>query len=476
MRAPRGVLLLLLALASGCRVPAARFSNADASSRMPLCSLVFARQIARDSAVELTYHPLRSSMALVREPADHLWAVGRGAFGKRVMMRLNGMPPLPRLARRGMHAETLEHDLDTELGNERASAHVRLYSDGKEALQALVNVIDSATERIDVLMFQWENDELGAQLAERIAAKARANVRVRVLVDGGGNLIFGIPRHPHSSDVNAVVAKLAEDPNVEVVRTRNPFGRVDHRKLVLVDGQRAWTGGRNFTHKSFFGFHDLSFTVEGPLALQLQDNFEDFWDEQGGRVAENARPRGKREITGAPMPNTLARLVYTRPLNHQIETILYRAVDRAEHHVYMENYTFCDGLLVYKLAQARQRGADVRVILSFRDGTPALTRANRVVANRLLAAGVRVYAYPGMPHTKAAAVDGCWAYLGSGNFDPLSLRRNLEMGITISDCPLVEEVERTVFEPDLRPEWELKEAVPASACDYFCELFAAFCL
>jgi cardiolipin synthase len=325
-------------------------------------------------------------------------------------------------------------------------------------------------------MFQWENDALGAQLAERIAAKAAANVRVRILVDGGGNLIFGIPGHPHSSDVNAVVSRLAQNPHVEVVRTRNPFGRVDHRKLVLADGRNAWTGGRNFTQQSFFGFHDVSFTVEGPLALQLQDDFDHFWDEQGGRILERIRPHRKHEVTGVPMPNALARLVHTRPLYHQMVTILYRAIDRAEHHVYLENYTFCDGLLVYKLAQARQRGADVRVVLSFQVDTPALNRANRVVANRLLAAGVRVYAYPGMPHTKAAVVDGCWAYLGSGNFDPLSLRRNLEMGITISDCPLVEEVEQAVFEPDLRPEWEVKEPVPASATDYVCELFAAFCL
>jgi cardiolipin synthase len=476
MRLWRGALLLLLAVASGCRAPAGRFSNADARSPMPLCSLILARQIARDSAVEVTCHPVRSSMALVREPADHLWAVGRGAFGKRVMMRLAAVPPAFPRVRSRMKAETLEHDLDVELGNQRESAHVHLYTEGGDALQALLHVIDDAEEHLDVLMFQWENDALGAQLAERIAARAAANVRVRILVDGGGNLIFGIPGHPHSSDVNAVVARLAQDPHVEVVRTRNPFGRVDHRKLVLADGRRAWTGGRNFTQQSFFGYHDVSFTVEGPLALQLQDDFDQFWDEQGGRLIERVRPHRKHDVTGVPMPNALARLVHTRPLNHQIETILYRAIDRAEHHVYMENYTFCDSLLVYKLAQARQRGADVRVVLSFRDGTPALNRANRIVANRLLAAGVRVYAYPGMPHTKAAVVDGCWAYLGSGNFDPLSLRRNLEMGITISDCPLVEEVEQTVFEPDLRAEWEVKEPVPASACDYICELFAAFCL
>src|SRR5207244_8341666 len=112
-----------------------------------------------------------------------------------------------------------------------------------------------------------------------------------------------------------------------------------------------------------------------------------------------------------PPPNTLVRQVYTRPRQHQIEQMLYHAVDHARHHIYIENYTFCDGLLVYKLAQARHRGVDVRVVLTFSDCTKALNHANRAIANRLLAAGVRVYVFPGMTHAKAAAVDSCWGYV-----------------------------------------------------------------
>jgi cardiolipin synthase len=476
--------MLLLAMAVGCRAPAARFSSGDVSSPFPHCSLVFARQIVEDSAVEATFHPLRTSARLVAEPADHLWTAGRGALGKRVLMRMRAAPAALAAGRAHLDADSLEKELDGALGTQVQPASIQLYPGGNEALAALFRLIDSAEEEIDVLMFQWENDPLGTELAERIAARASPRVRVRLLVDGGGNLIFGLPARHQSTDVNAVIAGLARKPHVELVRIRNPFGRVDHRKLVLVDDRIAWTGGRNFTRESFFGQHDMSFTVEGKLVQNLQAQFDRFWQAQGGNLTETEQVRLDRqdELPAAKVQrarafaNARARLVWTEPLNHQIEKILYRAVDRAEHHIYMENYTFCDSLLVYKLAEARRRGADVRVVLSFNDATKALNRANRVIANRLLAAGVRVYVYPGLPHTKAAVVDGCWAYLGSGNFDPLSLRRNLEMGIAVSDCPLVQEVEQTLFLPDLREDWELKEPLGLSPGDYLCEAFASFCL
>src|SRR5438094_5290078 len=88
-----GAVVCLLALA-GCRAPAGRFSAADSASRLPFCSLVFARQIVQDSAVEMTYHPLRGGLTLVAEPAGHLWSVGRGAVGKRLLMPLRGAPAM----------------------------------------------------------------------------------------------------------------------------------------------------------------------------------------------------------------------------------------------------------------------------------------------------------------------------------------------------------------------------------------------
>lgn len=476
---PRLAAPCALLLSLGCRTPAARFATTGPhESRLP-CSVMFAGQIAEDSALELSYHPLRTAWTIAAQSAQGLSCLGRGAYGKRLVMPLTGAPPPLADERASLDAAALDAELDQLVSAALQPACVRLHPDGADALAALKRIIADAEQSIDVLMFQWENDALGGEIAGLLAAKASPHLRVRILVDGGGNLIFGAPIHAHAGDVNGVVTRLAAQPHVEMIRTRNPFGWVDHRKLVVVDGRRAWTGGRNFTHKSFFEQRDLTATLDGPVVAALAKDFDAFWAEQGGSPSRR-KPNGEQAeiqlVAHSAAPETRVRQIYTRPRQHQIEQVIYHVIDRARHHVYVENYTFCDGLLVYKLAQARYRGVDVRVVLTFSDCTPALNHANRAIANRLLAAGVRVYVYPGMTHAKAAAVDGCWAYVGSGNFDPLSLRRNYELGLAFSDPAVVREMEQTLFEADFRPEWELRQPLPLSWKDYAYEALASFCL
>jgi cardiolipin synthase len=173
------------------------------------------------------------------------------------------------------------------------------------------------------------------------------------------------------------------------------------------------------------------------------------------------------------LPNALARLVGTSPTCSALADCVYSAVDQACHHVYVENPYVTDNRLINKLAAARQRGADVRVVLTVEGNNPFINRANRVNANRLHKAGIRVYLHPGMIHVKAATVDGCWAYLGTGNFDPLSLRHNRELGLAVSAGPIIAELEEKLFEPDFDPTWELKEPLPLSAGDRVCELLAS---
>src|SRR5947207_1838509 len=159
-------------------------------------------------------------------------------------------------------------------GNLRRRLSVAWRYASRGLLALLYELIDNATERIDVLMFYWESDEVGEAIARRLALRASPQVRVRVLIDGGGNLVFGLPHHTSAAQANRVLAILASNPYVEVIRIRNPFLRFDHRKLVLVDGRWAWSGGRNFSHEAFFDNHDLSFVFDGPLVPRLQERYE----------------------------------------------------------------------------------------------------------------------------------------------------------------------------------------------------------
>jgi cardiolipin synthase len=450
----------LLLLTAGCQVPAAHVAGSGLEEDGP-CRAVLARQLAEDSAAAAGCRPLHCGCTLLADPLQFLAGAGRGCVGRRLMLPLLGVSAPP--------AGCADAPPDVPAGLQ--PAEVRLCTDGDEALAALEGVIDSACRRLDVLMFTWDNSDVGREIAARLAARAGPGLRVRVLVDGGGNLIFGPPGDGgRAADVNRCVCWLARQPYVEVVRTRTPLGHFDHRKLVVADGRLAWAGGRNFTHLAFHARHDLSFTVQGPLAAELDERFERFWREQGGAPGEPlpAEP--------AACPNAAARLVATGPLEHSLRSAVYDAVDNAHQYVWVENPYLTDGAMLAKLARARHRGADVRVVLSVETDSPTVNHANRVTADRLLRAGVRVYLYPGLVHTKAAAADGTWGYVGSGNFDLLSLRRNYELGLLLGPCPALAELEERLFRADFRPEWELHEPLPLSPGDYAGELVAGLYL
>jgi cardiolipin synthase len=462
-----GRLGLVLLLAAGCQSPPPAHPNACQPTAVPRPVLI-AGQVARDTVVAVSAHPGRSARAAVTEPLGYLRAWFDGLAQKRIALKFMGPPPPIEPDRPTLDVDRLEEDARRISGTTPCPADVRLYTDGCTALAALDEVIAGARCRLDVLMYLWGNDAIGWREARQLAARAGPELPVRVLVDGGGNFSQGEPRDAPADEVNRTVCWLARQPYVTLVRTRNANFRFDHRKLVVADGRIAWSGGRNFVDSAFNEYHDVSYTVGGPLAARLAAGFEEFWHGQGGSPALPVPAPTPPEV-----PNALARLVSTRSTDRSLAHLLYDAVERAEHHIYIENPYFSDSHLIYLLAKSRRRGADVRAVLTLKSDSPIYDRSNRVTANRLLRAGVRVYLYPGVTHVKALAVDGVWAYTGTGNFDSLSLRHNRELGLAITAGPAIQQIEEQLFLPDLCPEWELTEPLPLSPLDYLYEFIAS---
>ena len=461
----RSLMAALVLLAAGCQAPPAEVGGCTPPTHTANRYGVLTRQILCDTAEEMAHHPLRAGRTVVADEVGWLSSVGRGIVGKRLAMRLHGAPSLLPDCSAPLDSALLETNLQP--------ASVQFYREGPEALAVLEQMIDAAACRIDVLTYTWQDDPVGWSVAHHLATRAADNRRVRVLVDGAANLLFApTPSTPQSNkgtggEVNRVLCWLASRPGVEVIRVRNPFAHFDHRKLVITDGRNVWAGGRNFTQSSFFERHDMTYTLQGPLVTQMQERYEKYWRDQGGKPA-----------CTEPAPQLLAanaagRLVENAPTEHSLRHALYRALDHARRTIWMENPYFTDNGVICKLARARRRGVDARIVLTIQSDTSSLNHVNKVTANRLLAAGVRVYLYPGRVHTKSAVVDGCWAYLGSGNFDLLSLWRNHELGIVLGPGPIVNELEAILFQPDLNPDWELHEPLPLTCEDLAYEMLAA---
>jgi cardiolipin synthase len=472
------VIGLLCSPLVGCQAPPARLAGCDKDEPLFGRKGVLARQLVADTAVAAASQPVRDTYNLLAELGVDLRAAAAGFYYKWVVLPLSPKPPPIDADRPTLDPAHLEAVLHRSAKSDLQSADIQLFVAGPEALAALSGVIEQAQCRLDVLMYLWDSDPLGEAVAHKLAAHASPQCPVRVLVDGGGNLIDGLPPSASTAEVNRVVCWLARQPHVQVLRTRNANARFDHRKLVVADGRIAWSGGRNFTAPSFFEYHDLSYTLSGPLAADTAALFDEFWRQQGGPAAPplpspEEQRRGVTPPVVPPDVDNLARLVRTRPLHRQLAQALYEAVDHARHHVYVENPYFTDPRLLEKLSAARRRGADVRVVLTLHSDSDAVDHSNRVTANRLLRAGVRVYLYPGMTHVKATSVDGLWAYLGTGNFDYLSLRHNRELGVAVAAGPVLAALERELFLPDFRAEWELTEPLPVTATDYWYELLAS---
>jgi phosphatidylserine/phosphatidylglycerophosphate/cardiolipin synthase-like enzyme len=356
-------------------------------------------------------------------------------------------------------------DLAGDAGGPPFPARLTLLPSSEAAVQALLAQVAAASRRVDLMIYGWEDDPTGREVAAALADRARQGVRVRLLVDRGGF----ITHNPGAADGRGTfLDALRTVPNVSVIEPENPFLRFDHRKLALVDGRVAWTGGMILTEVARRRWQNLAFLAEGPIVAEYAALFEARWCEVGGCPEGPVAP----EATAAPPPNATVRMIRTDAGERSLKSALYHAVDHARCHIYLANPYFSDEILTDKLVEARERGVDVRAILTLRGNMRLLNQYSALTANRLLRGGVRVYLYPAMTHVKAMSADGDWAYLGTGNFDELSLRNNREVGLSVTSPEVVGELDRTVFLPDMAASQELTALLPVPRNRVLLELFS----
>lgn len=309
----------------------------------------------------------------------------------------------------------------------------------REARDALFATIDAAEETLDILFYIVARDEAGRAFVARLVDRARAGVKVRLNLDRLGSL--SRPRQ---------ALRDLEEAGGEV-RYFSPFihppdnGHMNlrnHRKLVIADRARVWSGGRN-VGTNYLGpasdtWNDLSFCMSGPAVQPFIDIFASDWDVTGasapGEMLRHVGPRGEAVLQVVPSgPDEPRDILYMA-----LTTMIHRARQR----IWISTpYFVPTEPLHLALATAVRRGIDVRVMVPQRSNQRTADFARGPFLRELQDLGATVLRHQaGMLHAKAGLIDNT-AWLGSANFDVRSLLLNFEIAMFCHDAETVRQIE-----------------------------------
>jgi cardiolipin synthase len=317
------------------------------------------------------------------------------------------------------------------LPNASSYRELRVHRDGAEALAALRSLIEGATRSIDLCTFLLARDALGREVAELLMQRARAGVKVRVLLDGfgvwlGGHFDLASLR---AAGVEVVKFVPALKSAVRGLNLRN------HRKMLLVDGEHFWAGGRNLADEYFVGggkggeapWHDLSFDLSGPLAERAQQRFDLDWN----YAAHLPSPRfAGLQDDAAPGTTQLAQLIPSGPdqVDDTVHALLVSGAFMARERILaVTPYFVPDATLLMALTLAARRGVAVDLVLPARSNHRLADVARNRPLRDLARAGARIWMTSHMVHAKAIVIDDGFALAGSANLDARSLFLNYEL-------------------------------------------------
>lgn len=304
---------------------------------------------------------------------------------------------------------------------------LRIHTDGKQALQALWELIDSAEHELVLSTFLIGRDAIGKELVVRLIQKAQSGVRVRLLIDGVGRMMGGgINLHK----LKAAGVQVALYGPILHVPFKSRANLRYHRKMLVADGIRLWCGGRNFAAEYFEGtrkrrpWKDLSFDLEGPLAGQTKELFERDW------AFVNGSPWLGRAQKVQTAPEPFAQVIASGPdqADDTVHDLLVTACFKARSSIAaVTPYFVPSDTLLAALSLAARRGVVVNLILPRRSNHHMADFARHRALRELVAAGGRVWMAPYILHAKAVVIDDSLALSGSVNLDSRSLFLNYEM-------------------------------------------------
>lgn len=326
---------------------------------------------------------------------------------------------------------------DWTSGNE-----LRLLENGEELYPRIIEAIGGARAEVALETFIWMEDAVGRQLRDALVGAARRGVQVRVLVDGYGSPAFSAEFLDSLDSAGVRVDSFDPQPTFLSMRT-NLLCRM-HRKIVVVDGERAFVGGINFSedHLRSFGERskqDYAVEVTGPVVKDIHDYVRYRKDVHSGPPWKRLRHWLKRFPREMIEPGRDAQVLFVFRDNEQhptdIETMYRAGIRSARKRIVIANAYFFPGYrFIRDLRGAARRGVEVSLVMQGRPDRPLSVWAASILYHDLLSMGVRIYRYTERAlHGKVAVIDDRWATVGSSNLDPFSLGLNLEANLFVLD-------------------------------------------
>jgi cardiolipin synthase len=365
-----------------------------------------------------------------------------------VRPRPEDRPPAPALPPGAEHMGPLVRLADAVVRRPLVSGNaISLLPGGSLAYPAMLSAIEAAERSITLCTYIFDPGTVGDAFVEALAKAKERGVQVRVLIDAIGVRYRWPPVHHRLRRQGVRTALFL--PRLSPVWL--PFVNLrNHRKILVVDGRIAFTGGMNIRDTFVPGprrpapFMDLQARVEGPVVAHLQSAFAEDWLFTTGEdlvgpaffpPAVSAGPVLGRGIPDGPDEDF-----------ETIRWVLLGAVAAARRRIRIVTpYFLPDQGLVTALNVAALRGVEVDVILPERGNLPIVQWAQNAQLWQVLDHGCRVWATPRpFDHTKAMTVDGAWSLLGSANWDPRSLRLNFELDVEAYDAGVAADLDALV--------------------------------
>ena len=330
---------------------------------------------------------------------------------------------------------------------------VTLLMNGQEKFDDMFSAIRQARSSVHLEYFNFRNDSIANMLFDLLAEKVKEGVEVRALFDAFGNSSNNRPlKKKHLKSIRQRGIEIYEFSPLRFPWINQVLHR-DHRKIVIIDGQIAYTGGMNVADYYIKGtkqvgeWHDMHCRIDGDEVNTLQAIFLRIWNKtakqnvhgakyyrgvRGGYYFEGLKP-DTCATTGKKMVGIINR--EPRTTNRIIRTFYAGAINNAKDSIKIVTPYFTLIPKIKKaLRKAAKRGVKVEVMISERSDIPLTPDCVFYNAHKMMKHGVDVWVYrPGFHHTKIIMVDGKFCTVGSANLDARSMRFDYEENAVIVD-------------------------------------------